>query len=158
MFPCAIRVLIFAMAVGWGFGSYAGAFRNKGGRSLGALAFTAPATARADAAAAAAATTTSTSSTAGGGGVRRRRHPHQPPHHQLLFLSRSQPQQQQSNRRSFGSRSSSVVVRAASDSDPQILCTTAFDDGQRPFAITTPIYYVNDKPHIGHAYTSTGTV
>ncbi len=23
-----------------------------------------------------------------------------------------------------------------------------------PFYITTPIYYVNDKPHIGHAYTS----
>jgi methionyl-tRNA synthetase len=22
------------------------------------------------------------------------------------------------------------------------------------FYITTPIYYVNDKPHIGHAYTS----
>src|SRR5438445_12481693 len=23
----------------------------------------------------------------------------------------------------------------------------------RPFYITTPIYYVNDAPHIGHAYT-----
>ena len=33
--------------------------------------------------------------------------------------------------------------------------TTSFDDGQRPYQITTPIYYVNDKPHIGHAYTST---
>ena len=33
--------------------------------------------------------------------------------------------------------------------------TTEFDDGSRPFQITTPIYYVNDKPHIGHAYTST---
>jgi len=33
---------------------------------------------------------------------------------------------------------------------------TAFDDGKRPYQITTPIYYVNDKPHIGHAYTSTG--
>jgi len=32
---------------------------------------------------------------------------------------------------------------------------TAFDDGKSPFQITTPIYYVNDKPHIGHAYTST---
>jgi tRNA synthetases class I (M) len=32
---------------------------------------------------------------------------------------------------------------------------TPVDDGQRPFQITTPIYYVNDKPHIGHAYTST---
>lgn len=25
---------------------------------------------------------------------------------------------------------------------------------QKPFYITTPIYYVNDKPHIGHAYTT----
>jgi len=33
---------------------------------------------------------------------------------------------------------------------------TSFDDGKRPYQITTPIYYVNDKPHIGHAYTSTG--
>ena len=32
---------------------------------------------------------------------------------------------------------------------------TPFDDGKSPFEITTPIYYVNDKPHIGHAYTST---
>jgi len=31
---------------------------------------------------------------------------------------------------------------------------TPFDDGTSPFEITTPIYYVNDKPHIGHAYTS----
>eukprot|EP00980_Cylindrotheca_fusiformis_P008412 scaffold1776_cov106-Cylindrotheca_fusiformis.AAC.11 len=31
---------------------------------------------------------------------------------------------------------------------------TPFDDGRCPFEITTPIYYVNDKPHIGHAYTS----
>jgi tRNA synthetases class I (M) len=32
---------------------------------------------------------------------------------------------------------------------------TSCDDGISPFQITTPIYYVNDKPHIGHAYTST---
>ncbi|MDP6259008.1 MAG: class I tRNA ligase family protein, partial [Rhodospirillales bacterium] len=25
---------------------------------------------------------------------------------------------------------------------------------QKPFYITTPIYYVNDAPHIGHAYTT----
>ena len=31
---------------------------------------------------------------------------------------------------------------------------TEFDDGVSPYQITTPIYYVNDKPHIGHAYTS----
>ena len=27
-------------------------------------------------------------------------------------------------------------------------------EGKAPVLITTPIYYVNDKPHIGHAYTS----
>ena len=25
---------------------------------------------------------------------------------------------------------------------------------QNKFYVTTPIYYVNDKPHLGHAYTS----
>ena len=25
----------------------------------------------------------------------------------------------------------------------------------KPFYVTTPIYYVNDVPHIGHAYTTT---
>ncbi len=28
------------------------------------------------------------------------------------------------------------------------------DDRAKPFYVTTPIYYVNDKPHIGHAYTT----
>ena len=27
-------------------------------------------------------------------------------------------------------------------------------DVQKKFYLTTPIYYVNDKPHIGHAYTT----
>ena len=26
--------------------------------------------------------------------------------------------------------------------------------GQKTFYLTTPIYYVNDAPHIGHAYTT----
>ncbi|MEE8215111.1 MAG: class I tRNA ligase family protein, partial [Alphaproteobacteria bacterium] len=26
--------------------------------------------------------------------------------------------------------------------------------GAEPFYVTTPIYYVNDDPHIGHAYTT----
>ena len=26
--------------------------------------------------------------------------------------------------------------------------------GNNTFYLTTPIYYVNDKPHIGHAYTT----
>ena len=25
---------------------------------------------------------------------------------------------------------------------------------QRPYYVTTPIYYVNDRPHIGHCYTT----
>src|SRR3989338_8820458 len=25
---------------------------------------------------------------------------------------------------------------------------------EKPYYITTPLYYVNDKPHIGHAYTN----
>ena len=25
---------------------------------------------------------------------------------------------------------------------------------KKTFYVTTPIYYVNDKPHIGHAYTT----
>jgi methionyl-tRNA synthetase len=24
----------------------------------------------------------------------------------------------------------------------------------RPYYVTTPIYYVNDRPHIGHAYST----
>ena len=28
------------------------------------------------------------------------------------------------------------------------------DSGKVPYFITTPIYYVNDAPHIGHAYTT----
>lgn len=28
------------------------------------------------------------------------------------------------------------------------------DTSDRPFYITTPIYYVNAEPHIGHAYSS----
>ena len=27
-------------------------------------------------------------------------------------------------------------------------------DAARPYFITTPIYYVNDSPHLGHAYTT----
>ncbi|GFH45848.1 hypothetical protein CTEN210_02322 [Chaetoceros tenuissimus] len=41
-----------------------------------------------------------------------------------------------------------------STSDSTKTPVTSFDDGISPFQITTPIYYVNDKPHIGHAYTS----
>lgn len=50
-------------------------------------------------------------------------------------------------------QSRSLVLRALGEIGTP---ATSFDDGQRPYQITTPIYYVNDKPHIGHAYTSTG--
>lgn len=32
--------------------------------------------------------------------------------------------------------------------------TTSLDDSKKPFVVTTPIYYVNSRPHIGHLYTS----
>eukprot|EP00580_Thalassiosira_gravida_P017836 CAMPEP_0201658382 /NCGR_PEP_ID=MMETSP0494-20130426/1278_1 /ASSEMBLY_ACC=CAM_ASM_000839 /TAXON_ID=420259 /ORGANISM="Thalassiosira gravida, Strain GMp14c1" /LENGTH=591 /DNA_ID=CAMNT_0048135361 /DNA_START=41 /DNA_END=1816 /DNA_ORIENTATION=- len=55
------------------------------------------------------------------------------------------------NSRLFSSSTSSVEqLSSTSVGTP----STPFDDGTGPFEITTPIYYVNDKPHIGHAYTS----
>lgn len=51
----------------------------------------------------------------------------------------------------WGSSSGSSSSRIASIDNP---LTTPFDDGTGPYYITSPIYYVNDKPHIGHAYTS----
>jgi hypothetical protein len=50
----------------------------------------------------------------------------------------------------YSSSSSSCALHMAIGSP-----ATSVDDGKSPFQITTPIYYVNDKPHIGHAYTST---
>lgn len=52
----------------------------------------------------------------------------------------------------FSTLTSQGISTADSTSNNPL--ATAFDDGNRPFQITTPIYYVNDKPHIGHAYTS----
>lgn len=56
------------------------------------------------------------------------------------------------------------VVSTSTSNRSHFVCTstqqlsasprTTFDDGTSPYFITTPIYYVNDKPHIGHAYTS----
>ena len=64
------------------------------------------------------------------------------------YLQRRQPD------RSLATRQLATTTQL---SDSTVIGTppTSFDDGQRPFEITTPIYYVNDKPHIGHAYTST---
>lgn len=55
-----------------------------------------------------------------------------------------------SRRQANGIRTPSSSLLSAVSGTP----ATPFDDGKCPFQITTPIYYVNDKPHIGHAYTS----
>lgn len=57
----------------------------------------------------------------------------------------SQPPCRQQMMRCFSS-----LLQAEATKTP----ATSVDDGVSPFQITTPIYYVNDKPHIGHAYTS----
>ena len=54
-----------------------------------------------------------------------------------LALGQQQPQHQRGR----------AVVRALS-------LSASASDGAKPYFITTPIYYVNDKPHIGHAYTT----
>jgi len=59
-----------------------------------------------------------------------------------------------SHSRSFVARTVSKASRIAVGSTIGTPATSV-DDGKSPFEITTPIYYVNDKPHIGHAYTST---
>jgi len=59
-------------------------------------------------------------------------------------------QQCRSHSRLFSSLSAEPISSTTCLGTP----ATPFDDGTSPFEITTPIYYVNDKPHIGHAYTS----
>jgi len=46
-----------------------------------------------------------------------------------------------------------ICCRHLSQPASKMICLSAVPSS-RPFQITTPIYYVNDKPHIGHAYTS----
>ena len=50
--------------------------------------------------------------------------------------------------RTAGSRRDAHVASAAASA------TVTNGDGEKCF-VTTPIYYVNDRPHIGHVYTST---
>jgi len=61
-----------------------------------------------------------------------------------VVVSNGEQQQQQQ------SRGFSTFLKSTSTKTTP----TSIDDGNSPFQITTPIYYVNDKPHIGHAYTS----
>jgi methionyl-tRNA synthetase len=49
---------------------------------------------------------------------------------------------------------STTIVTAAQRLTQTRLSSASSNDDNTPFQITTPIYYVNDKPHIGHAYTS----
>jgi methionyl-tRNA synthetase len=47
-----------------------------------------------------------------------------------------------------------MVIYFTTTDKLSIVPPTPFDDGVSPFKITTPIYYVNNKPHIGHTYMS----
>ena len=59
-------------------------------------------------------------------------------------------------RKTVGAASSSRLMMSTTTAAKLVgTPETAVDDGKRPYQVTTPIYYVNDKPHIGHAYTST---
>lgn len=49
----------------------------------------------------------------------------------------------------------SLLARHYTSSSTCRFMSSVVEPDRRPFQITTPIYYVNDKPHIGHAYTST---
>jgi methionyl-tRNA synthetase len=46
-----------------------------------------------------------------------------------------------------------MVIYFTTTDKLSIFPPTPFDDGVSPFKITTPIYYVNNKPRIGHTYT-----
>jgi len=56
------------------------------------------------------------------------------------------------------SQQKNYVSKAARTSTSFLRSSTSTTNGEKakdsPYYITTPIYYVNDKPHIGHAYTS----
>ena len=41
-----------------------------------------------------------------------------------------------------------------SNGSTRLRCSAGVEDDKSPFFITTPIYYVNGQPHLGHAYTS----
>ena len=57
-------------------------------------------------------------------------------------------------RQSFTSTATTSTSENLTNANNTGIPPTTFDDGKRPYQITTPIYYVNDKPHVGHAYTS----
>jgi hypothetical protein len=78
-----------------------------------------------------------------------------PPKHELsrafVALRSSKNRELVGNRPSTFALGSTSSSRITSKDNP---LATSFDDGAGPYYITSPIYYVNDKPHIGHAYTS----
>jgi leucyl-tRNA synthetase len=45
-------------------------------------------------------------------------------------------------------------ARHASSRIAACAATSAAEPGRKPYYVTTPIYYVNGEPHIGHAYTT----
>ncbi|CAN0184691.1 unnamed protein product, partial [Laminaria digitata] len=67
-----------------------------------------------------------------------------------------------SSRATAAARSRSAAAAAAAAATPPPSAGTAATTptsptaatSKKPYYVTTPIYYVNDKPHIGHAYTT----
>eukprot|EP00959_Pyramimonas_sp_CCMP1952_P414749 8689657-Pyramimonas_sp.AAC.1 len=52
-------------------------------------------------------------------------------------------------------RSRSPLPRSESINTVYLYKTSKVKSKDETCYVTTPIYYVNDKPHIGHVYTST---
>eukprot|EP01031_Cornospumella_fuschlensis_P005069 gene5069-6337_t len=65
----------------------------------------------------------------------------------FLLRSRSISNFRLDGLRGLGTRFSSSRLRSSTEN-------AAKNDGRDEFYITTPIYYVNGEPHLGHAYTS----
>ena len=68
------------------------------------------------------------------------------------FLRRPSPSSSSSSSRGrfFSTTTSAATTMSAAAAATEAASLLS----QRPYYITTPIYYVNDKPHIGHAYTT----
>ncbi|CAN0299600.1 unnamed protein product [Pylaiella littoralis] len=81
----------------------------------------------------------------------------------IAAAARRQAQSQPGwSRRGAAAAAAATAARASSSTATAAAATaTAVADagvgeggGKKPYYVTTPIYYVNDKPHIGHAYTT----
>lgn len=79
-----------------------------------------------------------------------------PDHHRPLTASKSVTR---AHRKQKWQRLQATGVKlkmstTASTSDTGAAVAGSAEGKGRPYYLTTPIYYVNDRPHIGHAYTT----